>query len=720
MRASLLLLSAVSLSAMGALIACGDSGGTSTFVTPPIGTVPGDPSGCFGCDAGLNEGGGPSGGIVIESMRVDPPDASITIAPGGVGTQAFRVLAKMKGQTQEEDITARSVFYVPDNYLVGTFPATGAATLTTRLPATPADPPQRGGKLTVQAQAANFDKSIVTVTTSLTVKLSAASLNDPSAAPALPANPGAKFAGTLDASRAPNVVYPNDGVMLPPNLRRLDVHWDGGAGNNLYELRFVGTNSTITYYTRCNGGAGFVADKCGFQLDQKAYAYVAATNNGGTVKLKIRGTDEATGGAGGTYGESTELTMSFAENNVEGGLYYWSIDNPPATSRSRIMRVDFGNPTANVEEFLVPGQDTLADQCVGCHTLSRDGKKLVASVGGQWDGRLVYLNDLSKPKGSAGWLTQNGAANGAPATNRVQFASFDPKGTQFVAVYGDVNPGLGNWPPTMLPSGSDTPPSYQSDRNKLFFHDGNTGLRTTSKDLPFRPDHPDWSPDGTMIAVTSIPASAPSTTTTQRPTRGGLELLKQVGGVWQDPTTLVASQLGKNRINPNFVPDSSFLLYTEATCPAGSPDSEECDGDADPSARTFAMKPAAGSAPVLLAKAATPGKADTAADVGDTFPRSAPFKTKHNGGTLMWATVASRRAPGYRTKAGAQLLWMIAIDPAKVAAGQDGSYPAFFLPFQDFQTSNHIGQWTEKIVGGNQQPPPTPPPPPPPPAPGPR
>ena len=58
---------------------------------------------------------------------------------------------------------------------------------------------------------------------------------------------------------------------------------------------------------------------------------------------------------------------------------------------------------------------------------------------------------------------------------------------------------------------------------------------------------------------------------------------------------------------------------------------------------------------------------------------------------------------------------MFAVDPDKVLAGQDGSYPAFVLPFQDFTTSNHIAQWTEAIVGSNAPPVPPPPPPPPPP-----
>jgi hypothetical protein len=61
---------------------------------------------------------------------------------------------------------------------------------------------------------------------------------------------------------------------------------------------------------------------------------------------------------------------------------------------------------------------------------------------------------------------------------------------------------------------------------------------------------------------------------------------------------------------------------------------------------------------------------------------------------------------------------MFAIDADKVLAGEDGSYPGFFLPFQDMATSNHMAAWTEKYVSSTPPPRPVPvPPPPPPPAP---
>jgi hypothetical protein len=43
-------------------------------------------------------------------------------------------------------------------------------------------------------------------------------------------------------------------------------------------------------------------------------------------------------------------------------------------------------------------------------------------------------------------------------------------------------------------------------------------------------------------------------------------------------------------------------------------------------------------------------------------------------------------------------MWMAAVDPDAILRGEDGSFPAFALPFQDLSTSNHIGQWTQRVV----------------------
>jgi hypothetical protein len=108
----------------------------------------------------------------------------------------------------------------------------------------------------------------------------------------------------------------------------------------------------------------------------------------------------------------------------------------------------------------------------------------------------------------------------------------------------------------------------------------------------------------------------------------------------------------------------------------------------------------------------------------NTFPKVAPFRSKQDGRTLFWFTVASQRRAGLRLyKANNSLvrdpstqtlLWMFALDGDAVLAGKDGSYPGFFLPFQDMLTSNHMAMWAQKYISDNPPPtsPPTPSPPP--------
>jgi hypothetical protein len=227
-----------------------------------------------------------------------------------------------------------------------------------------------------------------------------------------------------------------------------------------------------------------------------------------------------------------------------------------------------------------------------------------------------------------------------------------------------------------------------------------------------------------MIALTRVGIHQ----TSQRPLNSGLEVLNQDANGpnkgWSDPVTVVPIADGVNRYNPSFVPDSSFFVYNESTCPGGDVHSDDCDADHDPTAKTWAVEPKAGATPILLARLAQGGVEDNGAvDLSETFPRSAPFESEvandveFKAGKLFWITVASLRRAGLYNTQQNRLLWMFAIDPAKILKGEDGSYPPFYVPFQDLDTSNHIGQWTQQIVSDKPPPPPPDPPPPPPPPP---
>lgn len=660
----------------------------------------------------------------IETMRIDPADSSITVQRGQSVAVPFRAFATMKGSTTEIEITSRTVFYVPDNYLVGSFPADGSPTFTTRLPVAATDPPQRGGTLTVQAQASNSQDPVTMVTTTLTVKIVDViqpAAGTPAATPEIPSDPGSAFQGTEDSTLAPTLVYPNDGVLLPPNLGTFEIHFlPGTQADELYEISLQSSFSDERFYTRCYADpTRFVGGTCVQELDAATVNVLFESNRGkDAIQLSIRGANET-----GQFGQAAQASIQIASERVDGAVYYWTASSPP-----RIMRFDFG-AQAGLAPALQPSdlpndnntKPNGGTRCLGCHALSRDGNRLAASDGGPGSGYLVYLNDLTLPRTTtSNWLTVDGRNNGPASQNKMLLASFNPDGSEFVAVAPSNDK-------TALPT-------------ELLFHDGATGLRKTTPDgtlaLGFAASFPDWSPDGGSIALTHIYGANSDTITFQE---GGISFITQGAAGWNlPPVDVVPHVVGTNSYNATFVPDSSFLLYSQTIRQTSDAD-RAVDGYSDPAATTLAVVPAAGASPVSLDRANAPGVADTltltdgraaalqqhlaAGQLMNTFARSAPFaSTTQNGDKLFWFTVASQRRAGVRKyfpnasvvgdPSTQTLLWMFALDATKVLAGEDGSYPGFFLPFQDMTSSNHMASWAQKYVSDQGPPPPPPPPPP--------
>ena len=669
----------------------------------------------------------------LVEMRIEPADAVLAVALGESKQLAYRAFGRFASDPSSEvELTERTVFYVPDNYLVASFPADGQGTLSTRLPSSASDAQQRGGSLTVRAQAANTDGSISTATTQLHVRVTGGvtpAAGSPEATPALPEHPDAQFVGTPAAGRAPRLVYPNDGVLLPPNLGRLEVHFQPGAiQNSLYQVEFQSASSTISHYARCYADSDdFEPGSCALTIAGADFETLASSNQGaGPVQLRVRGSDEQ-----GTFGESDSIQIEFAEQRIDGAVYYWTTSNDTS-----IVRFDFGSGQSEPETFVSPDPESVPGNdgsCVGCHALSRQGDKAFFSLGNSDRGELMYVNDLSRSQSDDAFYAYNGAETDLPLPtaqrqNRVLTGSFNPDGSAFVAV---------------------APVNDAADDRTLFFHDGTTGVRSGSVSLPFIPGQPDWSPSGDQIAVTAIGRNSATITFLN----GGISLINQASGSWDgaNPVTLVPAVAGKNRFNPAYLPDGSVLLYSEVDQGSYSAEHDNscneanvtsngrfCNGYSDPGAKTWAVAPDAGATPVFLAKAAQRGEGDvlfappqagiSATDLMDTYPKPAPFMIEHRGKTLGWFTVGSQRRAGLRKyfpqdsvvgdPDSQALLWMFALDASVVAAGQDGSYPGFFLPFQNLRTSNHMAQWTQRFVSDTPPPAaPTPPPPAPPPAP---
>ena len=107
---------------------------------------------------------------------------------------------------------------------------------------------------------------------------------------------------------------------------------------------------------------------------------MAQSNAGlGRVSLTVKGTDDN----GTAVGTSSTFHLQFAQRQHPGCallLDHQRVDGDRA--------VGFAGATQKATPYLTP-TNTDGKTCVGCHALSPNGDKLVASAGGQNDGRVL-------------------------------------------------------------------------------------------------------------------------------------------------------------------------------------------------------------------------------------------------------------------------------------------------------------------------------------------
>jgi hypothetical protein len=260
-----------------------------------------------------------------------------------------------------------------------------------------------------------------------------------------------------------------------------------------------------------------------------------------------------------------------------------------------------------------------------------------------------------------------------------------------------------------------------------------------------RPTMPDWSVDGSSIVYVQ-PTQVGSWDSAQRRDDdhifgGSLYRVLYAGsGVFGAPAVLLASR-GENNYYPSYSPDApaSYVLFDRApldstvgalTGCVGVAPRTICPNDsyANPAARLLLLSNAPGAAPIDLESAN--GSSATVKDaLSNSFPRFAPFVQKYQGKRIFWITFSSTRDYGLRVlnhKDGMYpcypadsyewpgsvhtnivdplcqhpQLWMAPILENAPQAG-DPSRVAFWIPYQDPRTDNHMAIWTSKARTGD-------------------
>lgn len=314
-----------------------------------------------------------------------------------------------------------------------------------------------------------------------------------------------RFTGAeVPAITAPEIVYPESGTVVPPNLSGLEYHLRGPASVQLYELVFRGTNGRVRVYSPCVSVGG----GCVVAINAEAMAGIAGAASGAEVQVSVRAQTRA------GIGRATTAQLGVSQSDIRGGVYYWTVEGVT----NAIMRYEWGAGTARSEQF-VQGN---AFACVGCHSLSRDGTRVAVGLGIPGPSTMSTYDATSRMTVGAAYLAN--------------FATFSPDNSRLLTSNGAV----------------------------LAQIDPATGAAISGYPSGISGTQPDWAPDGSKIVLTvasgMIPLGSPG-----HGAPASLQIMqydtatRRYGG-----TTTLLPSTGENNYYPHFAPDSDWIIFNRS------------------------------------------------------------------------------------------------------------------------------------------------------------
>ncbi len=699
------------------------------------------------CDHNAGKGNGDGGGNgdagipTIGSITIDPSDVTLMLVQGQPPpTQNYTVT--YHPQSGDQDVTSGSMFALTDNTIgamsLNTFTASGAHGGTVQVIATFVDP--------------MGNQQMATGTIHIKVQ---GTFNGPDCPMAgCPPFPGDNAPMCSQANITPQIYYPNDGVLLPPNMEVVAVHFTPFPGGTPplpiqeFEIDFENSNTDVRVTTLCSTqlmdteATPVATGGCEYKLDQTVWDFIAKSNRGGdAVKITVRAT---TDGMCATTSQNS-VNIAFGEEDVNGGIFYWKSSITMGGVGGNIWAQAFGSSIPEEQITGVVGTNLANATCFGCHALSKDGKRMVVNFddADSDDEYADVTHTLMDPvsKNSLDGHTAYGNPGFEPG-----FQAITPDVSTYVATNG-------------FPNGA---------TNAFFMFDAMSGMPLTTATqtigpamagttpAPARPTMPDWAPDGkSILYVQPDHVGAWDYNTSMVPARtddnhvfGG-----SIMSATYDPTSMafgtptpIVMSAGENNYYPGWSPDGSFIVFNRvplqpvapplynADCTGAKP-SVSCPNDSfsNPKARIMLLSTATAGGTPVDAEYANGSPAASPVDVSNSWPRWSPFIQSYKGDKLLWVTFSSTRDYGLRvrnhqmgmiqcypadslyqptashgqafaTDCQQPQIWMAAVNLSHLEFNStDPSFVAFWLPFQDDTKHNHTAQWTQTVA---DQPPP--------------
>ncbi len=532
------------------------------------------------------------------------PDNPVIALPGDPLTLAFTVVGEQRDGTTVP-LTSGLVFSIDNPSLGDIGPSSGVFTAA-----------GVGGTATVRVQQAGGVGPAAT--TGLTVTYRGVVLGTGVS----PSDPGIFDGATpsTDASTSPRIDYPLAGAVMPRNVYPPNVMWTPqhpAGADELWHVSLVRPHAVLDGYFR--SGAGFTDS---WQLDTDSWSPISGSDIGEPIEITVEVS------SGGAVYQSAAVDFRTVDAVLGGSVYYWS---PPA---ARLMRLDVQG--ADLVDFLPnPGDD-----CIGCHSVSRDGQRLMAV---REPSETVTAFDIT------GDLTASPAPNLFAVRYEVRRCqSFNPDST--LVVTGDCGANATSQPFGII--------------------DMSTGAELAAfAGLPGDGYDPEWSPDGATIAYSNRDNDLAITPV-------------MADGSFGSPSVIhgaATSPGGTVDWHPTWTPDSQWIAYQHGQTRRTR---EETGGLSGRQGALWMIGPEGGT-PVRLDNANF-GPADDAGTTNDSFrPTFSPF----DSGGFFWLLFTTMHDYGNAPAGvhGQKQVWVSAISRAPDGTTDPSEVP-YYLAGQEVAT----------------------------------
>jgi len=310
--------------------------------------------------------------------------------------------------------------------------------------------------------------------------------------------PGAVPADVAGRLRDPNAqpgsrwLYPYDATVFPRGLVAPLLQWEepaAGASAVFFRLR-----SMYLDYQICLP----LSEPMRVQVPQAAWDLAAAQSLGATDPLAL----EVVLASGSSALRLPMLTLTFALADLKGAIYYNTYSSARAIAMGIgggvVMRILPREPEPSV--FAVANESP--DQCIGCHSVSADGSRMVAEVhagGGILEG----------PSRSFDLIAAGSGVNPAPIRSDLRRAGFSgvyPDGSRYLTT-GRTTEGVGAGP-GFTGAPSNITGTFGAEETKLF--DMQSGAELASTGIHPYAYMPSFAVDGTQVVFNKMDTSGNS------------------------------------------------------------------------------------------------------------------------------------------------------------------------------------------------------------------